>query len=70
MYSKKIIRRFNYKVKISKKKYMNMISDRFISTLLNLNDKQIVTGLKEIDLKYKERLVFNDKLICIIIKNT
>tara|TARA_B100000575_G_scaffold274082_1_gene257544 strand:- start:189 stop:908 length:720 start_codon:yes stop_codon:yes gene_type:complete len=70
LYPEKIIRYFTYKVKISKKKYMNMISDRFISTLLSLNDKQIVTGLKKIDLKYKERLVFNDKLICIIIKNT
>ena len=70
LYPKKIIRYFTYRVKISKKKYMNMISDRFISTLLSLNDKQIVTGLKKIDLKYKERLVFNDKLICIIIKNT
>ena len=69
LYPKKIIRYFTYKVKISKKKYMNMISDRFISTLLSLNDKQIVTGLKKIDLKYKERLVFNDKLVCIIITN-
>ena len=70
LYPKKMVRYFTYKVNISKKKYMNMISDRFISTLLSLNDKQIVTGLKKIDLKYKERLVFNDKLICIIIKNT
>ena len=46
-----------------------MINDRFISTLLSLNDKQIVAGIKQIDLKYKKKLIFNDKLICIIIKN-
>ena len=29
--------------KISKKKYVNMIYKRYISTLLNFTDKQIVT---------------------------
>ena len=46
-----------------------MISERFISILLNLNDYQILSGIKEINLKYKNNLKFNDKLICIIIKN-
>jgi len=66
---KKIIKYFSYKVKISKKKYINMISKKFISTLLNFNKEQIVTGIKEINVKYKKDLSFNDKLICIIIKN-
>ena len=46
-----------------------MISERFISTLLTLNDKQIVTGINEINIQYKKDITFRDKLICIIIKN-
>ena len=42
---------------------------KFISILLNLNDYQILSGIKEINLKFKSNLKFNDKLICIIIKN-
>ncbi len=69
LYPKRIIKYFSYKVKISKKKYISMISKKFISTLLNLNKEQIVTGINEINLKYKKDLNFNDKLVCIIIKN-
>ena len=69
LYPKRIIKYFSYKVKISKKKYISMISKKFISTLLNLTEEQIVTGINEINLKYKKDLNFNDKLICIIIKN-
>jgi len=46
-----------------------MISQRFISILLDLSDKQIVTGINEIDFKYKKNLRFKDKLVCIMIKN-
>ncbi len=66
---KRIIKYLSYKVEISKKKYANMISRKFISILLDLNKEQIVTGLNEINFKYKKNLKFNDKLICIIIKN-
>ena len=69
LYPKRIMKYFSYKVKISKKKYISMISKKFISTLLNLNREQIVTGINEINLKYKKDLNFNDKLVCIIIKN-
>ena len=68
-YPKRIIKYFSYKVKISKKKYIDMILKKFISTLLNFNKKQIIEGIKEINLKYKKNLKFNDKLVCIIIKN-
>ena len=68
-YPERIKKYFSYKVKISKKKYINMISKKFISTLLNLNKEQIVTGINEINIKYKKDLNFNDKLVCIIIKN-
>ena len=69
LYPKRILKYFSFKVKISKKKYMEMISKRFISTLLDFNNQQILLGIKEIDLKYKKNLIFNDKLVCIIIKN-
>ena len=46
-----------------------MISKKFISTLLNLNKEQIVTGIKEINYKYKKNIKFKDKLVCIIVKN-
>ena len=68
-YPKRIIKYFSFKVKISKKNYIDMISKKFISILINLNKEQIVTGINEINLKYKKELRFNDKLICIIIKN-
>ena len=68
-YPKRIIKYFSFKVKISKKNYIDMISKKFISILINLNKEQIVTGINEINLKYKKELKFNDKLICIIIKN-
>ena len=67
-YPKRIIKFFSYKVNISKKKYIDMISRKFISTLLNFNKEQIVTGINEINFKYKKNLKFNDKLVCIIIK--
>ena len=68
-YPKRIKKYFSYKVKISKKEYIDMVSKKFISILLDLNKEQIVTGVKEINYKYKKDLKFNDKLVCIIIKN-
>ena len=68
-YPNRIIKNFSYKVRMSKKKYVEMISRKFISTLLELNNDQIVTGINEINFKYKKDLKFNDKLVCIIIKN-
>ena len=68
LYPKIILKKFSYEVKVSKKKYITMISERFISTLLNFNDKQIVTGINEINMKYNKNIIFKDKLICIIIK--
>ena len=63
-----IIKKFIYQVKISKTKYLKMISNRYISTLLNFNDNQIIDGLNEIKSKYKNILKFKDRLICFIIK--
>jgi cyclopropane fatty-acyl-phospholipid synthase-like methyltransferase len=66
---KTIIRKFIFKVKITKKKYIQMITKRYISTLLNFNKKQILNGVDEINYKYNNIIKFNDKLICLIIKN-
>ena len=69
LYPKITLRHFTYKVKISKKKYIEMIKQRYISTLLGLTTKQILAGVTEINSKYNNMLKFNDKLVCIIIKN-
>ena len=69
LYPKRILKHFSYKVVVNKKKYTDMILERFISILLNLSKKQILSGINEINSKYSEKLKFNDKLVCIIIKN-
>ena len=69
LYPNRVLKKFSYEVKITKKKYINMISKRFISTLLDFSNKQIISGVNEINLRYKKKLKFLDKLICIIIKN-
>ena len=68
IYPKLITRYFIFHVKILKNKYLKMIKNRFISTLLNLTDNQIKEGLIEINNKYKKELKFRDRLICLIIE--
>ena len=63
---KKTITKFNFKVNIKKNTYLKMIKQRFISTLLKFSSFQISNGIKEVDLKYKKNISFNDKLKCII----
>ena len=60
-------RKFSFKVRISIRKYIEMINNRYISTLLNMNKNQILKGIDEINYKYHKVLVFNDKLICLIL---
>ena len=45
------VKKFIFNVKISKNKYLQMIKNRYISTLLNFTEKQIKNGLNEIDIK-------------------
>jgi len=44
-----------------------MINNRYISILLSMSQKQILSGKDEIDYKYKKNLNFKDKLICLIL---
>lgn len=68
-FNKKIkIKSFIYEVLIHKKRYLEMINNRYISTLLNMTSKQINKGVKEIKLKFKKEIKFNDKLLCLILK--
>ena len=67
--SKAIVKKFIYEVRILKTKYLQMIKDRYISTLLNFTDKQIKNGIVEIKNDYGNLLKFKDRLICFIIKN-
>ena len=65
---KMITKKFNFQVNISKYKYLEMIKNRYISTLLSFSEKQITDGLSEIKKKYKKNIIFNDRLLCFIIK--
>ena len=56
---------FNFKVNISKQKYVRMLKERYISCLLNMSDKDIKLGISEIKSKYKNQIKFTDTLKCI-----
>ena len=67
IYPKIITKYFVFDVKILKNKYIQMIKNRYISTLLNLTNKQIADGIIEISTIFKKELKFKDRLICLII---
>ena len=56
---------FNFKVNISKQKYVRMIKERYISCLLDMSNKDIKFGISEIESKYKNQIKFTDTLKCI-----
>ena len=56
---------FNFKVSIAKKKYLSMISSRYISCLLNLSKEDLNKGINEIKSRYKNQIKFTDTLKCI-----
>ena len=67
LFNGKLIRGFSYKVKISRKKYMEMVKSKYISVLLGMSHKLISNGLNEIKKKYKKQISFQDKLICLVL---
>ena len=56
---------FNFKVNISKQKYVRMIKERYISCLLDMSNEEIKFGISEIKFKYKNQIKFTDTLKCI-----
>ncbi len=66
---KALTKKFSFKVNITKKKYIEMIENRYISTLLSFKSKEIDRGIKEINNKFKKNIIFRDKLICLILNN-
>tara|TARA_B100000401_G_C52560876_1_gene603218 strand:+ start:53 stop:760 length:708 start_codon:yes stop_codon:yes gene_type:complete len=67
LHTKNSIKKFSFKVTITKKKYIKMIENRYISTLLNFKLKEISHGINEIKSKYSQTIHFDDKLICLIL---
>ena len=67
LYPYRVKKKFIFKVKISKNKYLDMIKNRYISTLIPLSKTQLTQGVQEIEQKYKNIIKFKDKLICIIL---
>ena len=67
LYPHRIKKKFIFNVKIRKKKYLDMIKNRYISTLIPLSKKQLIQGAQELELKYNNEIRFKDKLICIIL---
>ena len=59
---------FNFKVNISKQKYLKMVKSRYISCLLDLNNNEIAKGISEIKSRYKNQIKFTDTLKCISYK--
>ena len=59
---------FNFKVNIAKKRYLSMISSRYISCLLNMSKEDLNKGISEIKSKYKNKIKFTDTLKCISYK--
>ena len=59
---------FNFKVNISKQKYLKMVKSRYISCLLDLKNYEISKGVSELQSKYKHQIKFTDTLKCISYK--
>ncbi len=63
------IDKFRFKVSITKNKYIQMLKQRYISCLINLNKDQIKLGIKEIKDIYPNKIRFEDVLICLKYNN-
>jgi hypothetical protein len=63
------IDKFKFKVSITKSKYIQMLKQRYISCLVNLNKDQLSKGIKEIEDIHHNKMIFDDVLICIKYKN-
>ena len=67
IFPQRIRKKFIYKVRINKKRYLNMIENKYISILLPFTKKHISKGIEEINYKYKNYIQFKDKLDCFVL---
>ena len=56
---------FKFKVSMTKSKYIQLLKQRYISCLVNLNKHQINNGINEIKKLFNKKINFVDKLISI-----
>ena len=61
------IKIFNFKVKINRSSYLDMIKQRYISVLLDFKKEELEKGMNEINFNYPKMLRFIDSLNCLII---
>jgi hypothetical protein len=59
------VENFNFKVDLSRFKYIQMIKGRYISCLLSMSDDELKKGVNEIKSIYKNKIKFTDTLKCI-----
>ena len=59
---------FHFKINLKKKKYIQMIKNRYISCLLDISRGEIKKGINEIKSNYKNKIKFTDTLNCISYK--
>ena len=59
------IDKFKFRVSITKNKYIQMLKQRYISCLVDLNKNQINKGIKEIKDIFSNKIIFDDILISI-----
>ncbi len=60
--------KFAFNVHISRKQYIKMIKQKYISCLMKLSKKDIDQGVAEINVKYRKDLRFKDILNCFVYK--
>jgi hypothetical protein len=53
---------FNFNVNISSKEYLEMIRNKYISVILDLNEEEIEKGIEFIKKHYPNQLSFKDTL--------
>ncbi len=63
------IDKFRFKVSITKNKYIQMLKQKYISCLVDLNKDQLSKGIREIKNTYPNKMTFDDVLICVKYKN-
>ena len=53
------LRYVRYPISVEKYKYLEMVRNRYISTLLSFSEQEIEDGLKEIEAKYRNESILN-----------